>query len=168
MEGAHDTVRPVATLLGGAGLAPFIAFSAATWIDPETLGGAVAGSLFGPADAVIGQIQHMLSVYAVAILAFIGAIHWGACLAGAGMREGVPAWAVLVWSVMPGLYGWVVVSLIDLPRAFGWLAGGFAVAWIADRIVYGRLEAIPSWFIRLRTVLTGVVVCSLVAASIAP
>ncbi len=164
---ADDDSRLVATLLGAGGLAPFVAFAAASWIEPSVLGEFLAGKVFGPAPSVAGQIQHMLSVYAVAILSFVGAVHWGLALAGAA-AQGRPAWVSLVWSVLPSLYGWIVVSLIELPRAFGWLAAGFAVAWVADRIIYARTLAVPAWFIALRTVLTGVVVCSLVAAQIAP
>ena len=160
-------LRPVATLLGCAGLAPFIAFAAATWVDPAVLGGAFAGTLLGPAQGVTGLIQHMLSVYAVAVLAFLGAIHWGLALAGSRGWDGSPSMALL-WSVLPALYGWIVVSLIDLPRAFWWLAAGFAFAWLADRISYPRHESVPGWFVRLRTALTIVVVASLVAAAIAP
>jgi hypothetical protein len=157
----------MATLLGSAGLAPFIAFAGATWVDPAVLGEAFAGKLLGPAQGVTGLIQHMLSVYAVAVLAFLGAIHWGLALAGSRDGASSPSRALL-WSVLPAIYGWIVVSLIDLPRAFWWLAAGFALAWVTDRISYPRHEPVPGWFVRLRTTLTIVVVASLVAAAIAP
>lgn len=46
MTTASDSgLRRMATLLGSAGLAPFIAFAGATWVDPAVLGEAFAGKL---------------------------------------------------------------------------------------------------------------------------
>ncbi len=155
--------RRLAIALGVAGLAPFVVLAACTRLDPATLSALLAGTLLGPGFAVQGQLQHMLSVYAVSILSFVGALHWGFVL-GAPERVEGPASRGLVWSVMPALYGWIVVSLIDLPRGFGWLAAGFVFAFAADVVLYPRYPGLPNWFIRLRLLLSAVAALALATA----
>jgi Protein of unknown function (DUF3429) len=160
-------VRQAATVLGVGGVIPFIGLAVCAWIDPAVLSESMAGTLLGPSFAVAGLIQHILSVYGVAILSFVGALHWGFVLAAPRRMVGSPVLA-LVWSILPSIYGWVVVSLIDLPRAFWWLAGGFAVAFVADAILYPRYANLPDWFIRLRLTLSLAAIASLVATAFAP
>lgn len=168
MTDAQDrAVRQAATWLGLGGLLPFLGLALCAWISPATLSESLAGTVFGPSFAVAGLIQHILSVYAVAILSFVGALHWGFVLAAPSRMIGSPALA-LVWSVMPAIYAWVVVSLIDLPRAFWWLAGGFVAGFVADAILYPRYLNLPGWFIRLRLVLSLAAVASLAVTAWAP
>ncbi|MGE0313683.1 MAG: DUF3429 domain-containing protein [Lautropia sp.] len=155
--------RRLAIGLGVGGLVPFVALAACVRLDAATLSALFAGTPLGPGFAVVGQLQHMLSVYAVAILSFVGALHWGFVLAAPERVEG-QASRGLVWSVMPALYGWIVVSLIDLPRAFGWLAAGFAFAFAADVVLYPRYAGVPAWFVRLRLLLSVVAALALATA----
>ena len=163
MTAQDRALRTLATGLGFGGLVPFVGLAILAWIPPVTLSSWFAGTLLGPGFAVAGQVQHMLSVYAVAILSFVGALHWGFVLAGPGAARATG----LVWSVLPALYGWIVVSLIDLPRAFGWLAAGFAGALVADALLYPQYRGLPVWFSRMRLLLSLVAVLSLLGAWLA-
>lgn len=164
-EGARS-IRRLAIGLGVGGLVPFVVLAACAWVDPAALSALLAGTLLGPGFAVIGQVQHVLSVYAVAILSFVGALHWGFVLVAPERVEG-SARQALIWSVLPALYGWIVVSLIDLPRAFGWLAAGFVGAFAADVVLYSRVLRLPRWFIGLRLLLSLVAALSLLSVSFA-
>ena len=68
-EAPDGNLQRMATALGSAGLAPFVACAAATWVDSQVLGEMLAGVLLGPAQGLKGVIEHILSVYAVAVLA---------------------------------------------------------------------------------------------------
>ena len=148
--------------LFGASLIPLIGLSVATWIDPETVGRALEGQLFGPAVGVSGLVMHILSVYAAVTLAASGAVH--GVLAQLRLR---PTRALL-WSVMPAAWAWWVVSFIDLPGAFGWLAAGFAVSWWVDRLTLARDPRLaPRWLAR-RSGFAIVAVLCLGVAALAP
>ena len=132
--------------LTGAALLPFIVLAATTWVDPDSLGRALEGELFGPAIGVAGLMMHILSVYAAVTLAYCGALY------AAPVPDSAPASAArrrtrpppqsppprratrLPWSVVPALWGWLVVSFVDLPGGFGWLAAGFGVVALAGRL----------------------------------
>ncbi|MBP2294556.1 DUF3429 domain-containing protein [Azospirillum rugosum] len=131
-------------LLSYGGLIPFVGGGALAW---ATDGAWRAFAL----QAVI--------VYAVAILSFIGAIHWGRVLAGREEERSGSAW--LVWGVAPSLLGWFAVLL---PQALTLmvLVLSFGLAWAADRLAVAE-GRYPGWFGRLRTVLTTVVCLTLAA-----
>lgn len=131
-------------LLSYGGLIPFVAGGVLAW---ATDGAWRAFAL----QAVI--------VYAVAILSFIGAIHWGRVLAGREEERSGAAW--LFWGVTPSLLGWFAV-LLPPALTLMVLVLSFAATWAADRLAVteGRY---PGWFGRLRTVLTSVVCVTLVA-----
>ncbi|OYD83025.1 DUF3429 domain-containing protein [Azospirillum brasilense] len=136
----------VVRLLSYGGLVPFVGGTALAWL--------VEGD--GQA-AVVGAVV----VYAVSILSFIGAIHWGRILAGRDGETGGPAW--LVWGVAPSLLGWgatLLPSGLTIPA----LILSFLLAWAVDRSAAadGRY---PRWFGTLRTRLT-IVVCLTLAALI--
>lgn len=135
-----STVR----LLSYAGLIPFVAGGLSAWLT----GGAVQAA-----------VVQAVTVYAVAILSFIGAIHWGRVLAGREGEESGTAW--LVWGVVPSLLGWFAVLLPQILTLVV-LVLSFGLAWAADRraVEMGRY---PGWFGLLRSVLTTVVCLTLVA-----
>lgn len=125
-------------MLGYAGLLPFLGASAAMFsADPVTSG--------------VGL--YVLSLYAVVILAFMGAVHWGLALA----RPGPSVRLQLGLSVLPALAGWAALAALPPRSALVAIGGAFAVLLAADLIaVRGGLA--PHWYGRLRVPLT-VVVC---------
>ena len=92
----HSSAPPAwATALGYAGLIPFVALSTA---------------FFWPNYVSHAFISHAVSSYAVAIISFLGAIHWGL-----GMRESPTATtnpAPWIWGITPSLLAWVATLLI--------------------------------------------------------
>ncbi|KAA0684218.1 DUF3429 domain-containing protein [Roseomonas genomospecies 6] len=141
----------VVRLLSYGGLIPFVGGTALAWM-AEGAGQAA--------------LVRAVVVYAVSILSFIGAIHWGRILAGqeeAG-RDGEtsgPAW--LVWGVAPSLLGWgatLLPSGLTVPA----LILSFLLAWAVDRSAAADGHY-PRWFGTLRTRLT-IVVCLTLAALI--
>ena len=144
---ARDRVlRRWANLLGLGGLVPFFGLAlVAVVADPDYA-----------RMAVLAQIQ-----YAVTILSFIGALHWGIALAGHGMSAARTRTA-LVWSVVPSLYAFfatIAPELVPEPSigpahaTLLLLAIGFVCAWIVDQRIY-RGHPVPAWFPRLRGLLT--------------
>lgn len=139
------TIERLATLLGYAGLVPFVVFCVGTWLPLP----AVADSHF------------VLMSYAAVILSFMGAIHWGAAMAqanGAGLLQ-------LGLSVIPALLAWVAL-LISPIYAYSLLILAFVALCIADQRAVGG-GRLPSWYAPLRVVLTTVVVICLIAAAMA-
>jgi hypothetical protein len=144
----HRTVPAAAAILGAAGLLPFVGLPAAAWWGIEP---------FGRSPVAV------LALYGVAILSFMGAVHWGLAMAG------VAAWRDAAWSygasVLPALFGWFALAFLPLPVALRALALGFALLLLYDlRAV--RLGAAPAWYARLRWPLTLIVVASLLVASV--
>ncbi len=143
---------PLALLLGMGGLVPFLACG---------LGSVVAGGAV-PADrALLALVE-----YAAIILSFLGAVHWGLALAGAGVaarggleRSGTER-ARLALGVLPALIGWaaLLVSVAAAPAiALALLIAGF----LATTAVEARAAAdglVPSGYMRMRWGLTLVVV----------
>ncbi|MCW2243799.1 DUF3429 domain-containing protein [Azospirillum canadense] len=147
MDAHTDSQSKQATtirLLSYGGLIPFVAGGVLAW----AAGGAWQSFAL---QAVI--------VYAVAILSFIGAIHWGRVLAGREEERSGAVW--LVWGVAPSLLGWFA-ALLPQVWTLVVLVLSFGLAWVADRraVDLGRY---PGWFGRLRTVLTSVVCVTLAA-----
>lgn len=118
-------------------LLPFLLLAASAWIDPEWLGAALEGDLFGPAIGVSGLLMHILSVYAVAVLGFDAGARWARRPAAVppARPEGADgsAWR-LASAILPALLGWLIVALVDLPGAFGWLSATFVLAAVLDRL----------------------------------
>ncbi|MCB1883350.1 MAG: DUF3429 domain-containing protein [Geminicoccaceae bacterium] len=130
------TVPLAARLLGFAGLIPFV--------------GLAGLALFGSLWALSALIS-----YALAILAFMGGIHWGLAMA-----EGESSLARLGSSVVWPLIGWFAF-FVGHPFNLLLLAAAFA-ALLAYDLREVRLKEAPSWYPALRWPLTGVVVVCLV------
>ncbi|AWJ91572.1 DUF3429 domain-containing protein (plasmid) [Azospirillum baldaniorum] len=142
----EDRRASVVRLLSYGGLVPFVGGTALAWMAEGDGQGAVV-------RAVV--------VYAVSILSFIGAIHWGRVLSRRDGETSGPAW--LAWGVAPSLLGWgatLLPSGLTVPA----LILSFLLAWAVDRSAAadGRY---PRWFGTLRTRLT-IVVCLTLAALI--
>lgn len=134
-----------ATVLVGLGLVPFVAGALGFWLLPPDLA----------AHALDVQV-----FYAVPVLAFLGAVHWGAALADGpdADRLGVR----LAWAVVPALIGWVAALMTALP-ALTLLMAGYAAAYLVDRRARDRGE-LPDWYLDLRRRATAVVLLALGAS----
>lgn len=142
----EDRRASVVRLLSYGGLIPFVGGAALAWM--------------AEGDGQAAVVRAVV-VYAVSILSFIGAIHWGRILSGRDGETSGPAW--LAWGVAPSLLGWGATLLppgLTVPA----LILSFLLAWAVDRSAAadGRY---PRWFGALRTRLT-IVVCLTLAALI--
>ena len=95
------------------------------------------------------------------ILSFIGAVHWGMAMRG----DRSPLW--FVWSVIPALYAWQPVVFLDTRFALLALVPGFLISWSVDRHATAA-GLLPSWYMRLRHMLTLGASLALAAGSLAP
>ena len=135
--------KRLAHILGFAGLIPFIFLSLACWIvHPDWLGTFIKGQL----------------AYGVAILSFLGGLHWGAAMTCQQLSIAQTKRA-LIWGVTPSLIALLAVQLI-LGLGFAVLMIGFIAAYQVDKRLY-LWYRIPEWFIGLRLKLTSIVVASL-------
>jgi Protein of unknown function (DUF3429) len=135
--------RP-ALLLGLAGLIPFL-WSAATQLSPSLAGW--AGQFLSPMflGAVVGL------TYGTIILSFMSGVLWGF----ATKAEGTQAAIAYGLSVIPAL--WVFVMVTDASaNSTIFLAAGFVGLLLLDAM-YSAWGLAPSWWLRLRVMLTVVV-----------
>lgn len=130
----------VALTLGALGLLPFLGATGALFVLPAHR------------DASAG----VLLIYAVAILSFLGGVHWGRAL-------GSTRAATFVWSVAPSLLAFFAAMLAQ-PLAHLVLSGGFVLAGAVDVALFRRTG--PRWYARLRLLLTVVVAACLAAAAV--
>ncbi len=149
MSETSATVERWAYRLGLGGLIPFVGLTLLVWIMPNALGG------LAPEAQVL---------YAASILTFVGAVHWGVALTS-DSQSAATVGPSMLWSVVPSLYCWLV-ALLPPVQALPLLAAGLLIAWLVDRAIYPRF-GVPAWFMRLRTVLTGVAATSLVLTWVA-
>ena len=140
-------VPRAAAWLGAAGLIPVLVGSVALWTLPS-----VHALRF--IDPLVG--------YGAVILAFMGAVHWGLAMA-VESKSGTTRWFAL--SVMPALLGWCATMMAP-PQGLALLAAAFTAVYALDRFAIAAHLA-PSWYQRLRTPLTIIVVASLSAAALA-
>lgn len=142
---SHRRLERTARWLGLAGVLPFVAGTVGVWMFRH------------PFDAWALEAQ---MTYGAIILSFLGAVHWGLALR---MPYGVPR-LLLVWGVVPSLVGWVALAF-GPPLQHGVMMLGFLAAFLADRrVVLSGLA--PAWYLRLRMMLTTLVVVSLAGAGL--
>lgn len=145
MARMQETAPPAAAILVGLGMLPFVAGAVGFWLLPPRWA----------AHALDAQV-----FYAVAVLSFLGAVHWGVALA-----DGIDAdrlWPRLGWGVVPALVAWVAALMTALP-ALAVLMAGFGAAYLVDIRARGRGE-LPGWYLGLRRRATAVVLLSLGAS----
>ena len=137
-----------ALVLGLAGLIPFVAGAAAQWTRIPLL----------PADTGL----KLAIVYGAIILSFLGGIRWGTAIGPYDQGRQTLEFSA---SVLGSLAGLAAVFLPAIP-ALALLIAGFLMQglWDVMSVDAGRL---PSWFGRLRMILTAGAVISLVAALLA-
>ncbi|NJM55750.1 MAG: DUF3429 domain-containing protein [Verrucomicrobiae bacterium] len=137
-----------ALALTAAGALPFIALSIAPWI----------GAMPTGRPAI-----EPLSLYALSILSFMGAIHWGLAM---GRAEHNDVWPYVA-SVTPALVGWFALVFLPVTLALRVMAAAFVLLLVYD-VRAARHNAAPPWYPHLRVPVTVVVVAALTLASLAP
>ncbi|APV51083.1 hypothetical protein BWI17_16165 [Betaproteobacteria bacterium GR16-43] len=96
-----------------------------------------------------------LITYSAVILSFLGGIEWGIALREEAGNEFTRAVA-LGLSTVPSLAAWAVFWLPGTLVQLGTALGVFVFAWAADQYLASR-GLLPTWFVDLRTAITGVV-----------
>lgn len=127
-----------ATVLVGAGLIPFAAGALGLWVLPPAMA----------AHALDAQV-----FYGVTVLAFLGAVHWGAVFA-AGPTTEATLWRRLGWGVVPALVAWMAALMTAVPAVLTLMAG-LGASYAVDRWAGGRGE-LPDWYLGLRRRATAV------------
>ena len=138
MTGSETTAKA----LGYAGLIPFVVFSIGCWI---------------PLPHVTNA-PYILITYGAVILSFMGAVHWGVAMANKDQQQG----KFFISSVLPALIAWPALLLAQ-SLALVILLAGFIGLYTYDRSVE-KAQALPGWYIPMRTRLTAVVVLCLASA----
>lgn len=135
-------------VLGFAGLIPFALLALACWVvHPDWLGAFIKGQL----------------AYAVAVLSFLGGVHWGAAIALQDLTVERTRKA-LTWSVIPALVAWFATMMGGY--GFALLMAGFIAAYQVDKRLFAWYR-LPDWLLRLRLYLTCAVIALLVLTIIA-
>ena len=137
-----------ALYLGLAGLIPFVAGAAAQWVSIPLL----------PS----GTGLRLVIIYGAIILSFLGGIRWGTAIGPYDSGRQTQEFSA---SVLGSLAGLAAAFLPPIP-ALALLIAGFLMQglWDVMSVDAGRL---PNWFGRLRMILTGGAVVTLVAALLA-
>ncbi len=144
----HFINRRLAHLLGYAGLVPFVLLMLASWIvHIDWLGYFIRGQL----------------AYGIAILSFLGGIHWGTVMMSNELSLEQTRKA-FIWSVLPALIAWSVTLMGGF--GFAVLMAGFIGAYQVDKHLFAWYR-MPDWFLPLRFKLTCVVVAALALTVIA-
>jgi hypothetical protein len=144
----HFLNKRLVHLFGIGGMLPFAVLMFACWVvQLDWLGFFIRGQL----------------AYGIAILSFLGGVHWGAALAldGLSLEQSRKA---LVWGILPALIAWS--STLMGGFGFAALMAGFVAVYQADKRQFGWYR-IPEWFLVLRFKLTVAVVAALALTVIA-
>lgn len=139
---AHFLNKRLAYVLGLAGLVPFVLLTA---------GCALADS------SMVGALINGQHAYGVAILSFLGGVHWGAAMMAPNLSMS-QARNAMCWGVTPSIIAWA--STAAGGYSFAALIVGFLLAYAIDKRLYAWYP-MPPWFIHLRLLLTSVVVACL-------
>lgn len=137
-------------LLGLAGLLPFFA-GAVIVILTNSEHSLKSDPLIIPRDGL-----EILRNYGTIILAFMSGVLWGF----ATKAEGAKATTGYVLSVIPALWAFFMLSGDLDPYMFASLIFGFIGLLVLDYFFYSEGLA-PPWWMRLRILLTSIVVCCL-------
>jgi len=116
------------TRLGYLGLIPFVA-------------GAVTALL---SEELLSLAFQAFILYSLAILSFMGGVHWGLALI-IGTRQSTR----LLISVVPVIVAWICLIALPAPLTVAVLGGCFIAQWFIDRPILAELP-IPSWYLEMR------------------
>lgn len=147
-DSSHRAVRRMAWFLAVAGAVPMVAATA-------TLFAADASSVRVPAIA-------SLVTYCAVILSFLGGIEWGLAIKDETGNDATRV-SALGLSVVPSLAGWAVLWLPGPKWQVGTALAIFVGVWAADQWMAGR-GLLPTWFVDLRTAVSGLVAATLAVA----
>lgn len=145
-EEQHHKIPEPAVVLGAAGLIPFL-FLTGVWLTGNILPSTVA--------------RGALVAYSIAILSFMGAVHWGLAM---NATPGDQPWRRYFVSVIPALAA-TATAFVEGGLQFVWLAVCFLGLLVYDLFAVRRDEA-PRWYPRLRWPLTLIVCACLGAAAL--
>ncbi len=134
-----------AARLGYAGLIPFVALAAATWLAPQTM---------------LPKVSFALLAYSASIASFLGAIHWGLAMRGPLTPQPGP----FVWGVFPSLVAWVAL-LLPIAQGLWTVAMLLGMCLAIDRRSYPAY-GLNDW-LGMRLHLTLVAAMCLLASSLA-
>jgi Protein of unknown function (DUF3429) len=140
---ARSPLVPLA--LGIAGLIPFIVLAAATQLD-------VSLPMIGTGEAARGA----LTIYAIAILSFLGGVRWGIAL---GAEDQAKAARDYVLAVIPALIGWASFGLEE-PAELWTLCAAYVALGLLDYGLACRTIA-PEWYGRMRLALSAIAALAL-------
>ena len=149
----RQPIPSAALWLGLAGLLPFVWGAASAQSDALAAWGlAIAGPRLTGVPLVLG--------YGVIILAFMSGVLWGFA---AKQPTGAAIYYIL--SVLPALWALFLVGG-DLTASFAYLGLGYIGLLALDGLFASRGFA-PEWWMRLRLLLTAIVLACLVVAALA-
>jgi len=134
--------------LGFAGLIPFVLLALACWVVSSDW---------------VASFVNAQQVYAIVILSFLGGIHWGAIMTSADLSA-MQTKRALCWSVVPTVLA--CMGTVFGPFNLAVLIAGFLGSYQIDKRVYSWYE-MADWFLRLRFILTCVVVAALFVTMVA-
>lgn len=144
----HFLNKRFAHVLGFAGLIPFVLLMLASWnVPPDWIGVFMRGQL----------------AYSIAILSFLGGIHWGGALVSDHLSIEQTK-KVLLLGVVPALISLFATTVGGF--GFAVLMAGFVGAYQVDKRVFSWY-GLPQWFLRMRFILTCAVVALLALTVIA-
>ena len=160
MVAEKQEIPPPALLLGLGGLIPFIASALFIWM-PSPIAELAPQLPFQSSDPV-ALATMALGAYGAVILSFLGGVRWGNLLFDhASLRN----WMPLSLSVLPSLIAWPALLFPPTPMII-LLCVGFILQYVLD-VKAAKRGLLPSWFLRLRMILTSGAVLSLLAGLIA-
>jgi Protein of unknown function (DUF3429) len=146
---SHFFNKRMAHILGALALLPFAGLSFSAWIMPSDWQGFFVRSQIG---------------YGIAILSFLGGIHWGGAL-GATHLTVPQTKKALIWGLVPSLIAFSSL-LVETNFAFGVLSLGFIVSYQFDKYLY-QWYKMPNWLLRMRFKLSCIVMLALLTTFLA-
>ena len=145
----HFATRKAAHALGYAGLVPFVGLSLGCWLVQR--------------DWLPLLLSAQLS-YGVAILSFLGGVHWGAALLCSELSSTRTRLALL-WGVTPSLVG-VAAAQLPTSVSLAVMSAAFILVYMFDKRLYAWYR-MPDWMLLLRLRLTCVVAAALALTFVA-
>jgi hypothetical protein len=148
----YDSKR-IATILTYAGAIPFLACAAIL--------------LFGQATGLgsLGQFAgQAITTYAAVIVSFLGGIQWGIALA-THEQQPQTAKSLFLLSVVPSLLAWARLFLPNGSSRVVVAIFLIGFVWVIDALLHLQ-QVLPTWFFRLRSNISAVVMASLIVATL--
>ncbi|HEY1057542.1 MAG TPA: DUF3429 domain-containing protein [Limnobacter sp.] len=135
-------------ILGYAGLIPFLGLAGLTALHSGT--------------EVANDYAHINVLYALCIVSFLGAVHWGLALMQSNLQH--PTYLAgltpaefetrsFVWGVTPSLLAWISAAFTPAYATLWVLTGILALVWLADQAMLKPMKGFAR-YLRLRNHLT--------------